>query len=47
MKIEFDKVAEVIDDVVKASENGTSGYLYVPKKLKGRKVKVLIFEDDS
>ena len=38
-------VEEVIESEVKASKLSTSGYIYVPLKYKGRKVKVCILKE--
>ena len=47
MKVQFDKVEEVIEDEIKTSDKATSAYVYLPKKHAGKKAKVCIMKNDN
>lgn len=44
MKIELDNVETIIDSKVGLAEGSTSAYIYVPKNLVGRKVKICVLK---
>jgi len=47
MEVKIDEVELVMDKDVTSAKSGQSGYVYIPSKYVGRRVKICIMEGES
>ncbi len=47
MKVELDNVEIVMDKEIVKAKSGTSGYVYIPLKYVGRKVKICVLDEEK